>query len=418
MVVKIKMAWLFRSMDRFSPGLFTEVLSRQASSPESGDWRWGVLPRSTQRNRAQWALIRTSRLQTPDSGLEPVRVLPPPTRGRVLLASVLSSFLFFGIPIEAKTGEPPVTTGSLPDSFHLVYEVTPGDPSSVSGSRTSRLEAWFQNRKGRLDLNLASHGKKNRRVNDPWKSDEVAVLWQHIVRSDLFKFRAQQGPSAPDFGIVSLSCEAFMGGKALSTRLQWTSPLRNDGPIWPLINYLDTLMAGPSPFSPQVSSPSTVSPAPQSSPLLASSPDPIPSAGEIEMLISLEATHLPLSSDEIGTPIQKTQRTPLVEGQRAKILRALDVLGERQKARPNDAELCSLRGAFFYDLGEFEKARHEFDGAIRLQPHQADHYNNRGMAFLRQGKKDEAINDFRRAIRRNRGRYGLLDALIQALKAR
>jgi tetratricopeptide (TPR) repeat protein len=333
--------------------------------------------------------------------------------GRALSLPLLATLLL-AISAVAIAGTPPLSPASLPDSYSLVYEVTPGGPLLTPGPNTSSLKARFTAGKGRLEVVLASHGKQNKVVKEPWSLDETKALWQQIAKSDLFNFKAEQGSTAPDFGQVALSCEASVGGKTMSTRLEWTSPLRNDGQVWQLINQLDTLMAGPSPFSPKGdASPNTTFPTPPPPPKPL--PEKLASNAEIEMLISLEATHLPISLDETSMLISQTQGGSPGEKQRSRMFQALEVLGTRLETRPEDAELHSLRGAFYYDLGEFEKARDEFSAAIRLQPHQADHYNNRGVAAFRQGKRQEAIDDFRKAIKRGRSRYGFLEDRIRKL---
>jgi tetratricopeptide (TPR) repeat protein len=221
---------------------------------------------------------------------------------------------------------------------------------------------------------------------------------------------------APDFGMVGLRAEARYGRLANTTDLNWTSPLRNDGQIWPLIDHLDRLMTGPT-SHPSVSIQphmSGIIPVVEPSPKPLASPDPV---GEIEMLIALEATHLPIASDEMSMAVaQASFQGPHFDKQRVKVANAIAVLDRRISKESKDAELVSLRGAFHYDLGTYDRAAADFGEAVRLQPHQADHYNNRGMAFYRQGRKKEALADFGKALERNRSKYGHLERLIARMK--
>lgn len=129
-------------------------------------------------------------------------------------------------------------TGSslaLPDSLHLVYEQV--------GKTTQRLEVTIT--KDRSTLTLTRDDKAQ--TTDPFPGAEA--LWTEIEKSKLFEWKPQTGPSAPDFGEVRLSAEVTHAGQKSAAALTWNAPLRNDGPVWSLLNHLDGLMSG-APRSP------------------------------------------------------------------------------------------------------------------------------------------------------------------------
>ncbi len=65
----------------------------------------------------------------------------------------------------------------------------------------------------------------------------------------------------------------------------------------------------------------------------------------------------------------------------------------------------NYRGAAFYKEGRFEEAIQDFDRAIALNPSYVEAYNNRGIAFDDNGRLDRAIEDFERAIALNPSYY-------------
>ncbi|MBI4863799.1 MAG: hypothetical protein HY815_26605 [Candidatus Riflebacteria bacterium] len=291
-----------------------------------------------------------------------------------------------------------------PSLFKLVYELTPGGPGPAGGVAPTRLEIQLRGGKARLELVSPRGGRSTKVVRDPWPREELAALWKKVQESSLFTFKPRPGAPAPDFGSVSLSAEAVAGKTARSTRLAWTSPLGNDGMIWPLLDHLDRLMMDIDRPAPQAPGSSPASPAP---------------VGEIEMLIATEATRLPLSADETAEALHKLLSTgPLFERQKPKLLTAIDVLAARLVATPRDADLHSLRGAFYHDLREYGRATEEFTRAVELQPGQADHWNNRGVCFLRMGRKEDAVRDLEQASKKDGRRYAHLQPLIQKLRKR
>jgi tetratricopeptide (TPR) repeat protein len=67
---------------------------------------------------------------------------------------------------------------------------------------------------------------------------------------------------------------------------------------------------------------------------------------------------------------------------------------------PEDlARAFANRGRAWSEKGEYSRAMHDLDNAIRLDPGFADAYNYRGVANLSQGRYEQAIGDFGEAIR-------------------
>lgn len=68
------------------------------------------------------------------------------------------------------------------------------------------------------------------------------------------------------------------------------------------------------------------------------------------------------------------------------------------RINPGDADAFNNRGTVFYKLGRYQQAINDYSHAIRLQPEHADGYNNRGLAYGRTGRYQQAIDDFNKAI--------------------
>ena len=91
----------------------------------------------------------------------------------------------------------------------------------------------------------------------------------------------------------------------------------------------------------------------------------------------------------------------------------------------SEAEKHFFAGYELAEQGRFEEAIGEYDEAIRLDPQDADAYNNRGVSYENLGQFQRAIQDHDEAIRldpqpalaySNRGTvYGNLDSLVKSL---
>ena len=66
---------------------------------------------------------------------------------------------------------------------------------------------------------------------------------------------------------------------------------------------------------------------------------------------------------------------------------------------PDDAYAYSERGMAYLAQGKFDEAIADFTEVIRIKPDLAGAYDNRGDTYLQQGKYDEAIADFTEIIR-------------------
>jgi tetratricopeptide (TPR) repeat protein len=59
--------------------------------------------------------------------------------------------------------------------------------------------------------------------------------------------------------------------------------------------------------------------------------------------------------------------------------------------------LYGNRGNAFNKLGQYQRAIENYNEAIRLQPDYAYAYNNRGIAYLKQGNKEQGCSDAQKA---------------------
>jgi tetratricopeptide (TPR) repeat protein len=62
------------------------------------------------------------------------------------------------------------------------------------------------------------------------------------------------------------------------------------------------------------------------------------------------------------------------------------------------ARAFANRGRAWSEKGDYDRAMHDFDNAIRLAPDFPDAFNYRGVANVNQGQYDQAIQDFGQAI--------------------
>jgi tetratricopeptide (TPR) repeat protein len=69
----------------------------------------------------------------------------------------------------------------------------------------------------------------------------------------------------------------------------------------------------------------------------------------------------------------------------------------RSKTAKN-VENFFISGNAFYDQGKYQEAIEDFNKALELDPKFAKAYNNRGNAFHVQGKYQEAIEDYNKAL--------------------
>lgn len=72
---------------------------------------------------------------------------------------------------------------------------------------------------------------------------------------------------------------------------------------------------------------------------------------------------------------------------------ALDVLNSAIALQPSKPEIFFSRAGVYFMLGRYDEAIVDYTSVINLRP-AADVYNARGAAYLRQGKKELAQQDF------------------------
>src|SRR4029079_9932896 len=68
-------------------------------------------------------------------------------------------------------------------------------------------------------------------------------------------------------------------------------------------------------------------------------------------------------------------------------------------ADAGDYAATAARARGLLEAGEIDQAIAHYDQALRADPYYADGFNNRGLAWLRKGDLERAIEDFSEAIR-------------------
>jgi tetratricopeptide (TPR) repeat protein len=69
------------------------------------------------------------------------------------------------------------------------------------------------------------------------------------------------------------------------------------------------------------------------------------------------------------------------------------------KLQPDDAEAYNNRGSAYNGKSQYDRAIADFDQALKLKPDLAEAYNNRGFAYYYQGEYDRAIEDLNQALK-------------------
>jgi Tfp pilus assembly protein PilF len=85
---------------------------------------------------------------------------------------------------------------------------------------------------------------------------------------------------------------------------------------------------------------------------------------------------------------------------------------EAIKLDPKNAETYNNRANVYSLLGKYDLALKDYDRAIELDGKNARIYGNRGMVKLRLGKEDDAQRDFKKAIELEPGLKQKLDAVL------
>ena len=352
---------------------------------------------------------------------------------------ILLAVLALAAAVGASAEAPDHAREQEPEAWTITYELV----HSRGGS--DRLEAHWADGKGRLIVQVNEQGKPRTITIDPWLAAEATGLWREAAHAHVFTFKPELGPGAPDFGEVRLTFEAIQSGKKTAANLAWTAPLRNDGPVWPLINRLDNLMstaarapAGAAPAStaptgsrapsaPAPASPAApaapadpgASAAPGASPAVPSAPASPAAAvpGELDAMIASAATRLPLMLVPLEPPPSPEVARALAAAARPNLLAARARLDARIAARPR-AELYALRAVFQLDLGDLAAADDDFTRAIRLEPYRAEHHHNRGVVHARLGQLAEARQDFAKANKLAPARFQPVAVALAGLPTR
>nr|WP_300004904.1 tetratricopeptide repeat protein [Anabaena sp. AL09] len=71
--------------------------------------------------------------------------------------------------------------------------------------------------------------------------------------------------------------------------------------------------------------------------------------------------------------------------------------GDLIKINPNDANAYNNRGLVRYKLGDKPGAIDDFNLAIKINPNDANAYGNRGLVYYQLGDKQKAIENLQRA---------------------
>ena len=85
---------------------------------------------------------------------------------------------------------------------------------------------------------------------------------------------------------------------------------------------------------------------------------------------------------------------------------------EAIKLNPKNAEIYNNRANAYSLLGKYDEAVKDYDEAVKLDSKNARIYANRGAIKLRQQKTDEAHKDFKRAIELDPGLKVKLEPLM------
>jgi tetratricopeptide (TPR) repeat protein len=82
-------------------------------------------------------------------------------------------------------------------------------------------------------------------------------------------------------------------------------------------------------------------------------------------------------------------------------LKAVEYLNKALTLQPHDAETYYNRGVAYDNLGQYKQAIKDYDQAIRLKSDYAEAFYNRGIVNNNIGQYQRAVEDFKEAIRLN-----------------
>ena len=74
---------------------------------------------------------------------------------------------------------------------------------------------------------------------------------------------------------------------------------------------------------------------------------------------------------------------------------------QKEKTESKDAEFYNNRGIAYDKEGLYDQAILDYNKALKINPRYAEAYNNRGVAYRRKGQYDRAISDYNKALEIN-----------------
>ena len=74
---------------------------------------------------------------------------------------------------------------------------------------------------------------------------------------------------------------------------------------------------------------------------------------------------------------------------------------QEEKSGASDAQFYNSRGMAYDKEGRYDQAILDYNKALKINPRYAEAYNNRGVAYRRKGQYDRAISDYNKALEIN-----------------
>jgi tetratricopeptide (TPR) repeat protein len=113
----------------------------------------------------------------------------------------------------------------------------------------------------------------------------------------------------------------------------------------------------------------------------------------------------PDKSKPVAKPDPKASTESVQSGddhyRRGELDEALADYTEAIRLDPKNAEAYNNRALVYNKKGELDKAITDFNDAIKIRPNTPRLYNNRGLAYAKKGNFDKAISDFTEAIKQD-----------------
>ena len=74
---------------------------------------------------------------------------------------------------------------------------------------------------------------------------------------------------------------------------------------------------------------------------------------------------------------------------------------QQEKTESRDAEFYNNRGMAYDKEGQYDQAILDYNKALNINPRYAEAYNNRGVIYRKKGQLDRAISDYNKALKIN-----------------